>query len=85
MKPVSRDDALMSYAQQVENHFAKRPDIPASAFVAPGATVVGDVTLGEEASIWFGVGAATNSGVTGLDNWHWAKQHGKTGTTPKTT
>lgn len=26
-----------------------------TAFVAPGATVVGDVTLAEEASVWFGV------------------------------
>jgi carbonic anhydrase/acetyltransferase-like protein (isoleucine patch superfamily) len=44
----------MSYAQEVESHFSKRPVIPASAFVAPGATVIGDVTLGEEASIWYG-------------------------------
>jgi glucose/arabinose dehydrogenase len=27
--------------------------------------------------LWFGVGAATNSGVVGLDNWYWAKRHGK--------
>ncbi len=30
------------------------PVIPASAFVAPGASVIGDVTLGEDASVWFG-------------------------------
>lgn len=30
------------------------PRIADSAFVAPGATLVGDVTVGEEASIWFG-------------------------------
>jgi gamma-carbonic anhydrase len=31
----------------------KRPFIPASAFVAAGAVVIGEVTLGEHASIWF--------------------------------
>ena len=30
------------------------PHIPASAFVASTATVLGDVVLGEEASIWYG-------------------------------
>lgn len=32
-----------------------RPDhVAASAYIAPGATVLGDVTIGEESSIWFG-------------------------------
>ena len=30
------------------------PHIPATAFVAPTATVVGDVVLGEESSVWYG-------------------------------
>jgi carbonic anhydrase/acetyltransferase-like protein (isoleucine patch superfamily) len=30
------------------------PRIPDSAFVAPTATVLGDVVLGDEASIWYG-------------------------------
>ena len=30
------------------------PDIAPDAFVAPGAVVVGDVTIGAQASIWFG-------------------------------
>ena len=30
------------------------PDISRAAFVAPNATVIGDVTLGEGASIWYG-------------------------------
>ncbi|HEU0203048.1 MAG TPA: gamma carbonic anhydrase family protein [Burkholderiaceae bacterium] len=30
------------------------PDIPASAFVAPNATLIGKVKLGERASVWFG-------------------------------
>jgi carbonic anhydrase/acetyltransferase-like protein (isoleucine patch superfamily) len=47
------------------------PRVPGSAFVAPGAVVLGDVELGEESSIWYGavlrgdagpirVGARTN-------------------------
>ena len=30
------------------------PVVAASAYIAPGATVAGDVTIGEHASIWFG-------------------------------
>jgi carbonic anhydrase/acetyltransferase-like protein (isoleucine patch superfamily) len=29
------------------------PQIPASCFIAPNATVVGDVVMGEDCSIWF--------------------------------
>ncbi len=29
------------------------PVVPSSAFVAPGAAVIGDVVLGEDVSIWF--------------------------------
>ena len=32
----------------------RTPVVPASAFVAPTAFVVGDVVLGDEASIWYG-------------------------------
>ncbi len=31
----------------------KKPTIPASVFIAPSAMVMGDVTLGEEVSVWF--------------------------------
>lgn len=31
-----------------------RPVVPESAFVAPSADVLGDVELGEEASVWYG-------------------------------
>jgi len=30
------------------------PSVPASAFVAPNATLIGDVTLGERASVFYG-------------------------------
>ena len=32
----------------------KHPRIPGSVFVAPNASVIGDVTVGEESSVWFG-------------------------------
>ncbi len=32
----------------------KQPKIPASAFIADDAIVIGDVEIGDEASIWFG-------------------------------
>ncbi|HZS82638.1 MAG TPA: gamma carbonic anhydrase family protein [Stellaceae bacterium] len=31
-----------------------RPRIAASAFIAPGAVIIGDVEIGEDANIWFG-------------------------------
>lgn len=33
--------------------FLRQPAIPSSAFVAPNATLIGDVTLGEQSSIWY--------------------------------
>jgi carbonic anhydrase/acetyltransferase-like protein (isoleucine patch superfamily) len=36
------------------DYHGKRPKIAASAFVAPTAVIIGDVEIGEEASIWFG-------------------------------
>ena len=30
------------------------PHVPPSSFIAPGATVIGAVTLGEESSVWYG-------------------------------
>lgn len=52
-------------------HAGVRPTLGAGVFVAPNATVIGDVVLGDEASVWFGtvlrgdvypirVGARTN-------------------------
>jgi len=31
-----------------------RPDVPETAFVAPGAVLIGRVTIGAEASVWYG-------------------------------
>lgn len=33
----------------------KKPDYPDSVFVAPSADIIGDVSVGEESSIWFNV------------------------------
>lgn len=33
----------------------KEPDFPESVFVAPSADLIGDVTIGEESSVWFNV------------------------------
>ena len=35
-------------------HSGKEPSIHESAFIAPNATIIGDVTIGEGANIWFG-------------------------------
>lgn len=35
-------------------HQGKRPQIAADVFIAPNATILGDVTIGAGASIWFG-------------------------------
>lgn len=36
-------------------HSGKEPDIHDSVFIAPNATIIGDVTIEEGANIWFGV------------------------------
>jgi len=38
----------------LEDVFWAEPDLSASAFVAPNATVIGDVILGEGSSVWYG-------------------------------
>jgi gamma-carbonic anhydrase len=44
----------MTVQQRLEKHFAKTPDVSRAAFVAPNATVLGDVTLGAHSSVWYG-------------------------------
>lgn len=43
----------MNFDQRIERYFQREPSIHPSAFIAPGAVVTGDVTLGENASVWF--------------------------------
>jgi carbonic anhydrase/acetyltransferase-like protein (isoleucine patch superfamily) len=40
----------------------KLPKVAASAFVAPTAVLIGDVEIGEEASVWFGVVIRADNG-----------------------
>ena len=36
------------------DYLGRRPVIHPTAFVAPGAVVIGDVEIGPESSVWFG-------------------------------
>jgi gamma-carbonic anhydrase len=44
----------MSFEEQIATFLGRSPRVATSAFIAPGAFVAGDVTIGEEASIWPG-------------------------------
>jgi carbonic anhydrase/acetyltransferase-like protein (isoleucine patch superfamily) len=44
----------MTLNERLDRHLGVRPDIHPTAFIAPGAVVLGDVAIGEEASVWFG-------------------------------
>jgi carbonic anhydrase/acetyltransferase-like protein (isoleucine patch superfamily) len=39
--------------ERLSYYLSARPAIPASAFVAPNATVIGSVRLGEDSSVWY--------------------------------
>ena len=43
----------MKLENQLRQYLDSSPTIHASAFVAPGADLIGDVTLAEESSVWF--------------------------------
>jgi len=40
-------------AQQLETFLRKRPTLGTNVYIAQGAVVVGDVTLGDHASVWY--------------------------------
>jgi carbonic anhydrase/acetyltransferase-like protein (isoleucine patch superfamily) len=44
----------MNFDEQMARHLDATPSIHPSAFIAPGAIIVGDVQIGEEASVWYG-------------------------------
>ena len=44
---------IMKLENQLRQYLDSAPTIDASAFVAPGADLIGDVTLAEESSVWF--------------------------------
>lgn len=43
----------MNFEQRLARYFHAAPEIAPSAFIAPGATVIGHVTLGDQSSVWF--------------------------------
>ena len=44
----------MDTRERLQKFLSQTPTIPDSAYVAPGATVIGAVTLGEHSSVWPG-------------------------------
>lgn len=77
----------MDIHERLARHLGRTPDLGRAAFVAPNATVLGDVTLGPEASIWYGcvlrgdihsieIGEATN--IQDLTLVHLANDYGVT-------
>jgi gamma-carbonic anhydrase len=48
------DDHFPTGLAGVPQRLARGPQIHTSAFIAPGAMVIGDVTLNEETSVWYG-------------------------------
>jgi carbonic anhydrase/acetyltransferase-like protein (isoleucine patch superfamily) len=44
----------MTVEQRLAVHLSRTPDTTQAAFVAPNATVVGDVVLGPGSSVWYG-------------------------------
>lgn len=44
----------MDFDEQMGRYLDATPTIHPTAFIAPGAVIVGDVGIGEEASVWYG-------------------------------
>lgn len=44
---------VMNFNSRIDNFLGKVPALAPSAFVANNATLIGDVTLGEESSVWY--------------------------------
>jgi carbonic anhydrase/acetyltransferase-like protein (isoleucine patch superfamily) len=44
----------MTLQERLARHLGRTPDLARAAFIAPNATVVGDVTLGAGASVFYG-------------------------------
>ncbi len=75
----------MDIHERLETFLGRQPETAGAAFVAPNATVLGAVTLGAQASIWYGcvvrgdintieVGEGTN--IQDLTMVHLADDHG---------
>ena len=75
----------MDVKQRLARHLGKKPDTARAAFVAPNATVLGNVILGAKSSVWYGcvlrgdinaieIGEGTN--IQDLTMVHLADDHG---------
>src|SRR5688572_22702132 len=51
---AARTKFAMTAQERLARHLSRTPDIGRAGFVAPNATVVGDVTLGAHSSVWYG-------------------------------
>ena len=51
--PRIRTNGRMTLTERLQRYLDAKPQIHPTAFVAPGADIVGDVTLAEESSVWF--------------------------------
>src|SRR5437763_15164337 len=47
-------DSLQTGHAGIEARLRKGPTIHSSAWIVPGATILGDVILNEESSVWYG-------------------------------
>lgn len=43
----------MDLPAQLARHLDRKPALHPTAWIAPGAAIIGDVTLGEDSSVWF--------------------------------
>lgn len=75
----------MTTEERLARHLGRKPRTGAAAFIAANATVLGDVTLGADSSVWYGcvlrgdinsieIGEGTN--VQDLTMVHLADDHG---------
>lgn len=44
----------MDIQERLARHLGKHPDVAQATFIAPNATVLGDVSLGAQSSVWYG-------------------------------
>lgn len=44
----------MTVEERLSKHLGSKPDVARAAFVAPNASVMGNVTLGQNSSVWYG-------------------------------
>ena len=51
---AARTKFAMNVQERLARHLGRAPSIASSAYVAPNATVLGDVTLGAHSSVWYG-------------------------------